>query len=69
MRPRVRVASTGVPPRSRRKAAQGTSATAIRALWLKVEGEKREFLRDLDEEEELKLELGLGFDSREEEEE
>ncbi|KAJ0779991.1 hypothetical protein HanPI659440_Chr06g0232631 [Helianthus annuus] len=30
--PRVRAATTGVPPRSRRNAADGTSATAIRAL-------------------------------------
>ena len=32
MRPTVRVASTAVPPRSRRKAAQGMRAMAIRAL-------------------------------------
>lgn len=30
--PRVRVAATGVPPRSRRKAAQGARAAAILAL-------------------------------------
>lgn len=48
MRPRVRVATTGVPPRSRRKAAQGTRATAILALCAKAEGENREFLRDLE---------------------
>lgn len=46
MSPRVRAATTGVPPRSRRKAAHGTSATAILvspgpvtlALWTKAEG-------------------------------
>lgn len=52
MRPRVRVVSTGVPPRSRRKAAQGSRARASRALWAKEVGENREFFRDLDEEEE-----------------
>lgn len=51
MRPKVRVARTGVPPRSRRKAAQGTNARAILALWAKVEGENREPLRrDLEDE-------------------
>ena len=65
MRPKVRVAITGVPPRSRRNAAQGTSATAIRALWAKEEGENREFLRDLEAPppllkiESLGLELGF----------
>lgn len=58
MSPRVRAATTGVPPRSRRKAAQGTSATAILALWTKADGANREFLRDL-EEEELALALPL----------
>lgn len=68
MRPRVRVAITGVPPRSMRKAAQGTRATAIRALWANVEGENREFLRDLEgppppllKTESLGLWLRLGF--------
>lgn len=42
------IATTGVPPRSRRKAAQGTRATAILALCAKAEGENREFLRDLE---------------------
>uniref|UniRef100_A0A2P2Q1Y8 Uncharacterized protein n=1 Tax=Rhizophora mucronata TaxID=61149 RepID=A0A2P2Q1Y8_RHIMU len=32
MRPRVKVARTGAPPKSRRKAAQGTSAMAILVL-------------------------------------
>lgn len=51
MRPKVSVASTGVPPRSRRKAAQGTNATAILALCAKDEGENRELVReDLEEE-------------------
>lgn len=51
MRPRVRVARTGAPPRSRRKAAQGTRARAIRALCANDDGENLEFFRDLDEEE------------------
>lgn len=55
MSPNVKAAKTGVPPRSRRKAAQGTRATAILALWANEEGENREFLRDLIEEEQLLL--------------
>lgn len=74
MSPRVRVATTGVPPRSRRKAAHGTRVMARWALWAKEEGENREFLRDREEEEgedklELKLELGLGSGEEEEGEE
>ena len=30
--PRIKTITTGVPPRSRRKAAQGASAMAMRAL-------------------------------------
>lgn len=61
MRPRVRVAKTGVPPRSSRKAAQGTRAIAIRALWMKEEGENRDLLRDLDLPLPMNGELGLGL--------
>ena len=72
----MRVATTGVPPRSRRKAAQGTRAMAIRALWVKVEGEYLEFFRRDDREllllrllrplvEESRLGLGLGLRSGE----
>ncbi|KAL0335880.1 UNVERIFIED_CONTAM: hypothetical protein Sradi_4799900 [Sesamum radiatum] len=46
MRPTTRVATTGEPPRSRRKAAVGTRATAILALWTKEEGENREFFME-----------------------
>jgi len=72
----VRVATTGVPPRSRRKAAQGTRAMAIRPFWVKAEGEYLEFFRRGDREllllrllkplvEEFKLGLGLGLRSGE----
>ena len=56
-----------MPPRSRRKAPQGTRATAILELWTKLEGENREFLRDLELEGKsfLLVELGLGLVSEE----
>lgn len=44
MRPRVRVATTGVPPRSRRKAAHGTSAIAVLLLWRNDEAMNLGFL-------------------------
>lgn len=61
MRPRVRVAATGVPPRSRRKAAQGTSATAILALCAKAAGVNRELWRDLEGPLLKRESIGLGF--------
>lgn len=68
--------TTGVPPRSRSKAAQGTRAMEILALWAKEDGEYLEFFRRDDREllllrllkllvEELRLGLGLGFRSGE----
>lgn len=66
----MRVATTGVPPRSRRKTAEGTKAIAILVLWKKEEGENREFLTEelrrllvvpRWKEEEEELGLGLGF--------
>lgn len=64
MRPTIRVATTGVPPRSRRKAAHGTRAMAILELWANMEGANREFLTDLEWASPLfagKLLLGLGL--------
>lgn len=61
MRPTVRVAITGVPPRSRRKAAEGIRARPMRPLWEKNGDERSR------EEEEARLGLGFGEGEREEE--
>lgn len=71
MRPTERMVRTGRPPRSRRKAAAGTRATATRALWENEEGEESSRLLEEDDEEEAAAALvegerrkgpgGLGF--------
>lgn len=64
---------TGVPPRSRRKAAEGIRARAMRPLWENADEESRRDEEDC--EFDRKLVLGLGFGEgegegeREEEEE
>lgn len=55
----MRVAATGVPPRSRRKRAEGRSAIAMRGLWEKEEEWNRRFLEEEGGEGEGNLGLGL----------